>query len=106
MSVGGKGVISVVANIVPKDVPFLCAAGLRGDWGEARRLHHKLFPLVKAMFIETSPIPVKTAMGWLDLCLPDLRLPLVPLEKSSEEKLERALRDYGLVSTRRKHPVC
>jgi 4-hydroxy-tetrahydrodipicolinate synthase len=106
MSVGGKGVISVVANLVPKDVSALCAAGLRGDGVEARRLHHKLFPLVKAMFLESNPIPVKTAMGWLELCSPDLRAPLAPLEKSNEEKLERALRDYGLVSPRRKHPVC
>jgi len=106
MSVGGKSVISVVANIVPKDVSGLCAAGLRGDWVEARRLHHKLYPLSKAMFVETSPIPVKTAMGWLDLCSPDLRPPLVPLEKPSQDKLEKALRDYGLVSPRRKHPVC
>jgi 4-hydroxy-tetrahydrodipicolinate synthase len=106
MSVGGKGVISVVANLVPKDVSSLCAAALRGDWVEARRLHHKLYPLSKAMFVETSPIPVKTAMGWLDLCAPDVRPPLASLEKPSLEKLEKTLREYGLVGPRRKHPVC
>jgi 4-hydroxy-tetrahydrodipicolinate synthase len=106
MAVGGRGVISVAANIIPKDVAALCAAALAGNWAEARRLHLKMFDLCKAMFIETSPAPVKTAMGWLELCAPDVRLPLAPLEKPSQDKLEKALRDYGLVSPRRKHPVC
>ncbi len=60
----------------------------------------------KVMFVETSPIPVKTAMGWLDLCAPDVRPPLACLEKPSLEKLEKTLREYGLVGPRRKHPVC
>jgi 4-hydroxy-tetrahydrodipicolinate synthase len=106
LSVGAKGVISVVANIVPREVADLCAAWAKGDLVGARRIHQKLLPLSKAMFYETNPIPVKTAMGWLDLCSPELRLPLVGMDKANEEKLERALRDHGLVGPRRKHAGC
>lgn len=106
LSVGGKGVISVTANLVPKDVSDMVNAWKSGRHSEAMRLHQKTYPLTKALFIETNPIPVKTAMGWLDLCLPELRLPLVGLEKGSSEKLEKALRDYGLVGPRRKHAAC
>lgn len=106
LSVGGKGVISVIANIIPKDVAALCAAWKKGDAAGARDLHLKMFPLVKVLFIETNPIPVKTAMGWLDLCPADLRLPLVPMEQANRDKLEKALRDYGLIGARRKHAAC
>ena len=106
LAVGAKGVISVAANIIPKDMAAMLAAWTRGDAAEARRLHLKMFPLYRAMFLETNPIPVKTAMGWLDLCGPDMRLPLSPLDSGASAKLETALRDYGLVGPRRKHPVC
>lgn len=106
LAVGAKGVISVAANLVPKDVAGLCAAWKAGRVDEARRAHLKMFPLVKALFLETNPAPVKTAMGWLDLCAPDLRLPMVPLEKANSEKLERALRDYGLLGAKHKRPGC
>jgi 4-hydroxy-tetrahydrodipicolinate synthase len=106
LSVGGKGVISVIANILPKDTAELCAAWKRGDVKRAQELHLKMFPLVKALFVETNPIPVKTAMGWLDLCAPEMRLPLVPMEKANQDKLEKALREYGLVGPRRRHAAC
>jgi len=106
LAVGGKGVISVVANLVPRDVADLCAAWEKGDRDEARRAHLRLYPLCRAMFLETNPIPVKTAMGWLDLCEPTLRLPLTAMEKANADKLEKALRDHGLVGPRRKHAGC
>lgn len=106
LAVGAKGVISVAANIIPKDMAALIAAWNRGDAAEARRLHLKMYPIFRAMFLETNPIPVKTAMGWLDLCAADLRLPLSPLDAGASAKLETVLRDYGLVGPRRKHPVC
>jgi 4-hydroxy-tetrahydrodipicolinate synthase len=107
MAVGAKGVISVVANILPKDSAALCAAAKAGDWKKAREIHLKMFPLVKSLFIETNPIPVKTAMGWLDLCAPDLRLPLCPMEESAAKKLEGALRAYGgLLAPVRRHAAC
>ncbi len=103
LAVGARGAISVLANLVPKDVAALVAAWNKGDAAEARRLHLKTYPLARALFLETNPIPVKTAMGWLDLCSPEMRLPLVPPEKENAGKLEKALRDYGLIGPRRAH---
>jgi len=96
LSVGGKGIISVVANIIPKDVAALCAAWKKGDRAQALALHQKMYPLVKALFLETNPIPIKAAMAWMGLCGPDVRLPLTPPEKGTMEKLEKALTAYGL----------
>ncbi len=97
LSIGGKGIISVVANIVPRDVKNMVAAFEKGRIKEARRLHYKLLPLIKAIFMETNPIPVKTAMGILKLCNPQLRLPMSPMGEESYEKLRKALKDYKLI---------
>jgi len=97
MSVGGKGVISVVANIVPKDVADMTHAFLNGDWKRARELHLKLFPLCQAMFYETNPIPVKTALAMMGKIREEFRLPLCPLTDANRKKLEAALRSYGLL---------
>ncbi|MEW6075219.1 MAG: 4-hydroxy-tetrahydrodipicolinate synthase [Candidatus Omnitrophota bacterium] len=97
LSIGGTGVISVVANIVPKDVAELVASFEKGNIRKAQELHYKLLPLIKAIFIETNPIPVKAAMGLLGMCEPDLRLPMCPMAPENEEKLKKALRDYGLL---------
>lgn len=97
MAIGGKGIISVVANIVPKDVKKMVLAFEKGNIKEAQKLHYKLLPLIKAMFIETNPIPVKTAMGILKLCNPELRLPMCPMSEENLEKLKKALREYRLI---------
>jgi 4-hydroxy-tetrahydrodipicolinate synthase len=97
LAIGGVGIISVVANIVPKDVAELVAEFQRGNLKRAQELHYKLFPLIKAMFIETNPIPVKTAMGLMGLCSADLRLPMCPISEQNLELLKKALRDYGLL---------
>jgi 4-hydroxy-tetrahydrodipicolinate synthase len=97
LSIGGTGIISVVANIVPKDVANLVAEFQKGNIKKAQDLHYKLLPLVKAMFIETNPIPVKTSMGLLGMCQPDLRLPMSAMLPENLEKLKKALRDYGLL---------
>jgi len=97
MAVGGKGVISVVANIVPRDVADLTRAFLSGDWKRARELHLKLFPLCQAMFCETNPIPVKTAMALMGMINGELRLPLYPMSEANLSKLKAALRAYGLI---------
>lgn len=96
----------MIANIAPKDVATMCDAWKMGDIPCAQSLHLKMYPLVKALFLETNPIPIKTAMGWLDLCSPDLRLPLVSMEESNREKLEKALRAYGLLGQKKKHAAC
>jgi len=97
LSIGGIGIISVVANIVPKDVANLVAAFAKGDLNKAQELHFKLLPLIKAVFLETNPIPVKTAMGLLGMCAPELRLPMCSMSSDNLEKLKQALRDYGLL---------
>ncbi len=97
MSVGGVGVISVVANIVPRDVANLVAAFAKGNIKKAQEIHYKLLPLIKAMFIETNPIPVKTAMGLLGLCSSDIRLPLCSISAANLKELKRALKNYGLL---------
>lgn len=97
LSIGGTGVISVVANIVPKYVADLVNEFQKGNLKKCRKLHYKLFPLIKAMFIETNPIPVKTAMGLMGLCDPDLRLPLCAMSEHNLELLKKALKAFGLL---------
>jgi 4-hydroxy-tetrahydrodipicolinate synthase len=97
LSLGGTGVISVVANIVPKDVANLVAEFEKGNVKKAQEMHYKLLPLIKAVFLETNPIPVKTAMGLLGMCEPDLRLPMSAMLPENLEKLKKALQDYGLL---------
>lgn len=97
MSVGGKGVISVVANIVPADTAALTRYCLEGNFEAARKCHHKLFPLCKGMFIETNPIPVKTAMKLLGRINGEMRLPLCDMTKEHENQLVNTLKKYGLM---------
>lgn len=97
LSIGGKGVISVIANIAPKDVAAMVTEFEKGNIEKAQAIHYKLLPLIKAMFIETNPIPVKTAMGLLGMCGPDLRLPLCSMSPDNLEKLKKALHEYGLL---------
>ena len=97
LGIGGKGVISVVANIVPGDVRAMIDAFDSGNLEEALRVHYKLFPLCKAMFIETNPIPVKTAMLLLGRLNGRFRLPLCPLREENLPVLQKALDEYGLV---------
>jgi len=97
MSVGGKGVISVAANVVPADTSALVRLCLEGNFAEARKLHYKLFPLCKGMFIETNPIPVKTAMKLLGRINGEMRLPLCEMTKEHEKQLADVLKNYGLL---------
>lgn len=97
MAIGAKGVISVAANIVPRDVQQMTDHALQGRWEKARILHHKLFNLCKALFVETNPIPVKTAMKEMGLINGELRLPLCPMDPKNAAKLHEALLAYGLL---------
>jgi 4-hydroxy-tetrahydrodipicolinate synthase len=97
LSIGGTGIISVVANIVPRDVANLVSEFEKGNIKKAKEIHYKLLPLVKALFIETNPIPLKTAMGLLGMCEPDLRLPMCAMSLENLEKLKKALENYGLL---------
>ena len=97
MSIGGVGIISVVANIIPRDVADMCAAFEKGDLKKAQGLHYKMLGLVKSMFVETNPIPVKTAMGLMGLCDPEMRLPLCDMLPENKEKLVKAMKEYKLI---------
>jgi len=97
MAVGGKGIISVVANIVPADLKAMVAAYNRGDVAGAQKTHMKLFPLCRAMFFETNPIPVKTAMRMLGMINGEMRLPMCDMSQANEAKLEKAMKAYGLL---------
>ena len=98
LSLGGKGVISTIANVVPSEVHNLCMAFFAGKLDIARKLQFSLLPIWRAAFCETNPIPIKTMMGMMDLCSPELRLPLVPPTPEDEEKMRKALKDFGLIS--------
>jgi len=97
LSIGGKGVISVVANIVPRDPSDMLAAWEAGDMDKTRALYYKLLPLCRAMFYETNPVPVKTALALMGKIQDELRLPLAPMATANLEKLKLALQDYGLL---------
>lgn len=96
-AVGGKGVISVTANIIPKDMSAMWDAFEKGDLKEANRLHYKTFNLHGLMFCETNPIPVKTALSLMGKCTAEFRLPLCQMSDVSLEKLKKGLKEYGLI---------
>ena len=97
MAVGGKGAISVGANVLPRDFADLCAALLAGDLARARTLMHRLLPLVHALALEVNPIPVKTALALMGKCAEEFRLPLTCVGSGNRAKLETVLREYDLV---------
>lgn len=99
LAIGGKGVVSVVANIVPRDTAEMVQAWEEGRVDQARKLFYKLLPLCQAMFYETNPIPVKTALAIQGRIGDELRLPLSPMAPSNREKLKKALESYGLIKT-------
>ncbi len=96
LSVGGKGVISVTANILPGDVSEICAAYLAGRVWDAKKIHYELQPLNRAMFLETNPIPVKTALSLMGFVEEEFRLPLVRMGEGNREKLIKVLESYKI----------
>lgn len=97
-SVGGKGVISVVANIVPADVKAMTDLILAGDFVTARKWHNKLFALSKDLLgLSTNPIPIKAAMSMLNMASDEMRMPMTQLDESRKTDLKQTLKDYGLL---------
>ncbi len=96
MAVGGKGVISVTSNLLPRRFGELVRAAAGGDFARARAIHFELLPLMQALFLETNPIPVKTALAVLGKIRDELRLPLTPMTAEPRARLERVLADSGL----------
>jgi 4-hydroxy-tetrahydrodipicolinate synthase len=97
MALGGKGVISTCANVVPKETAQLTEACLKGNWEKGREIQFKLIPLIRSLFIETNPIPVKTALALMGKCSGDLRLPMTPMAESNVKKLRQAMSEFGLL---------
>lgn len=97
MAVGGKGVITVTANIAPTEMAQMVKAFADGRVDEARRLHFQLSPLFAALFYETNPIPVKEALGMMGKIDPELRLPLCPMSQDNREKLMRVLKESRFI---------
>jgi 4-hydroxy-tetrahydrodipicolinate synthase len=91
IALGGRGVISVASNVAPGAVSDMVRALLEGDWERGRELHYELLPLFRALFVETNPIPVKTAASLLGLCSDEMRLPLVPMEGEKLRLLQETL---------------
>jgi 4-hydroxy-tetrahydrodipicolinate synthase len=96
LSIGGKGVISVLSNILPADVRKVITLFNENKLDEAKALFYKLLPLCRAMFLETNPIPVKTAMAMMGFCSDELRLPLTPLSDENKKTLRKTLEEYGI----------
>ncbi len=97
ISVGGKGVISVLSNLLPARVKALADAALSGDFATARKLHLDLFPIFKAMFIETNPIPIKTAMRLAGMDSGEMRLPMCEMSEDNCAALEKILKQHGVL---------
>jgi 4-hydroxy-tetrahydrodipicolinate synthase len=97
MSIGGLGVISVLSNIAPKQTHEICQKCLDGDFAAARELQFKAFPLVKALFSEVNPIPVKSALKMIGFEAGPLRLPLTEMEPENQAKLKEEMKKYGLI---------
>jgi 4-hydroxy-tetrahydrodipicolinate synthase len=97
LSIGGIGVISVLSNIIPKEVNSLIKSYKEGNIKEAQKIHYKLLPLARAMFIETNPIPVKTTASILGMCKQDLRLPMCSMQNENRLKLIDTLKSFGLI---------
>jgi 4-hydroxy-tetrahydrodipicolinate synthase len=97
MAVGGKGVISVTANVAPAETADMVSAALKGDWDRAKRIHYRLLPLSNSMFLETNPIPVKAALAMMGRCADELRLPLTTMSDGPKVQLRQALTQFGLI---------
>ncbi|MBW1679224.1 MAG: 4-hydroxy-tetrahydrodipicolinate synthase [Deltaproteobacteria bacterium] len=97
VALGGDGVISVASNIVPKQVSELVDGALKGNWGEARRCHYRLLPLFKTLFLETNPIPIKTALAMKGIIKEVFRSPLCAMEPENREKLKMVLESQGIL---------
>ena len=97
LSLGGKGVISVLSNVVPKDTHDIVALWNEGKTKESLALQLKYLDLINALFCEVNPVPVKTAMGLMGLCADEMRLPLCEMEENNKERLANALRNHGII---------
>ena len=97
MSLGAKGVISTISNIMPREMHELAAAGLAKDFARAREIHFRMLPVMRALFIETNPIPVKQALAFMGKCANELRMPLVTMTAGPAEKLRVTMKELRII---------
>ena len=97
MAIGAKGVIATITNVMPREMHDLAAAALDGDFARARQIHFAMLPLMRALFLETNPIPVKQACALMGRCANELRMPLVPMSPAPAEKLRGVMKEMRLI---------
>ncbi len=97
MALGGKGVIAVITNIMPRETRELAAAALAGDFARARELHYRMLPLMRVLFLETNPIPVKYAASLMGKCSAEMRMPLITMSPGPAEKLRGVMQEMRLI---------
>ncbi len=98
VAIGGTGVISVISNVAPAEMSRLMDLALAGSFAEAREIHYRLFPMMQAMFIDTNPVPAKTALAIIGrIKTPEPRLPLAPMATDTEERLRQIMAEFGIL---------
>jgi 4-hydroxy-tetrahydrodipicolinate synthase len=97
MALGGKGVIATISNVMPREIHELAAAALTGDFAHAREIHYRMMPLMRALFLETNPIPVKQACAFIGRCQNEVRLPLVQMTAGPAERLRGVMKELRLL---------
>jgi 4-hydroxy-tetrahydrodipicolinate synthase len=97
MALGAKGVISVITNVMPREMTEMVSAALAGNYTRAREIHYQMLPLMRALFIETNPIPVKHAMSLLKKCSAEVRMPLTPMSPPAADKLKAVMKEMRLL---------
>jgi 4-hydroxy-tetrahydrodipicolinate synthase len=97
MAIGAKGVIATISNVMPRETHELAEAALRGDFGRARQIHFTMLPLMRALFLETNPIPVKQACALMGKCANEVRMPLTPMSPGPAEKLRSVMKEAALI---------
>jgi len=97
IALGGTGAISVLSNLMPREVHQLVTAALENDYARAREIHYRLLPLMRALFLESNPIPVKQALAYMGKCCTELRMPLTPMSPAPAERLRTAMKELRLV---------
>ncbi len=97
IALGAKGVMSTCSNVAPREMHDLASAALAGDFAKAREIHYRLLPLMRALFVETNPIPIKQALAFMGKCANELRMPLLPMTAGPAERLRVAMKELRLV---------
>jgi 4-hydroxy-tetrahydrodipicolinate synthase len=97
MAIGAKGVIATISNVMPREMHELAVAGLNGDFARARQIHFAMLPLMRALFIETNPIPIKQACAFMGKCTNEVRMPMTPMSAGPAEKLRSVMRETRLI---------